>query len=294
MKKWNLIIDVERCENCNNCVLAAKDEYVGNEYPGYSAAADHTGAELISITRKNRGTGALMDTAYLVKMCNHCDDAPCIKNASDVIHKRDDGIVIIDPDKAKGRKDIVKSCPYGAIVWNETLKVPQTWIFDAHLLDQGWDKPRCQQTCPTGVFDAVKITDAEMAKRAEEMKLETLGPYFGEKARVFYKNLHRVTKNFIAGSVVTENEGVEECVAGAKVSLLLNGSVVANTLTSDFGEFKFDHIDSRTKGYQVVIEKDGLAEICRTVDSVNESICLTEISMAAQLQPSVKEESSCI
>jgi nitrate reductase beta subunit len=34
----------------------------------------------------------------------------------DQISKRKDGIVIIDPDKAKGNKDMVGACPYGAIV----------------------------------------------------------------------------------------------------------------------------------------------------------------------------------
>jgi Fe-S-cluster-containing dehydrogenase component len=28
MKKWNLIIDIEKCEDCNNCFLACKDEHV--------------------------------------------------------------------------------------------------------------------------------------------------------------------------------------------------------------------------------------------------------------------------
>src|SRR5215469_14320202 len=31
MKKWNMIIDVAECTNCNLCTLAAMDEYAGNE-----------------------------------------------------------------------------------------------------------------------------------------------------------------------------------------------------------------------------------------------------------------------
>ncbi|RLA46116.1 MAG: oxidoreductase, partial [Gammaproteobacteria bacterium] len=94
MDKWNLIINVDRCENCNNCVLAAKDEHVGNEFPGYSAPAAKEGAELITITRKMRGNRPLVDVAYLIKMCNHCDNAPCMKVGGDAIRKRKDGIVI--------------------------------------------------------------------------------------------------------------------------------------------------------------------------------------------------------
>ncbi len=36
MKKWNMIIDVAECTNCNLCTLATMDEYVGNDWPGYT------------------------------------------------------------------------------------------------------------------------------------------------------------------------------------------------------------------------------------------------------------------
>lgn len=135
MKKWNLIIKVGRCENCQNCVIAARDEHVGNDFPGYAAPAAAGAASPIRILRRVQGRSHMVDTTYLPVMCNHCDDAPCVRAGDGAVRKRADGIVIIDPDKARGRKDIVKSCPYKAIVWNEELQLPQTWIFDAHLLD---------------------------------------------------------------------------------------------------------------------------------------------------------------
>ena len=53
-------------------------------------------------------------------MCNHCDNAPCSgPGRRGAVYRRPDGIVIIDPVKAKGQKQIVDSCPYGAIFWNE-------------------------------------------------------------------------------------------------------------------------------------------------------------------------------
>lgn len=165
MSKWNLIINVGSCVNCYNCVIANRDEHVGNEFAGYSAPAPAVGDSPIRILRRTQGSAPMVETTYLPVMCNHCDDAPCMRRAGDAIRKRDDGIVIIDPVKSRGRKDIVRSCPYGAIVWNEEQQVPQTWFFDAHLLDQGWDRPRCQQSCPTDVFEAVKLDDAVMEKK---------------------------------------------------------------------------------------------------------------------------------
>ena len=72
----------------------------------------------------------------------------------DAVKKRDDGIMLIDPIRAKGRKDLVEACPYGHIWWNEELQLPQIWPFDAHLLDAGWDKTRGHQACPTGAMRA--------------------------------------------------------------------------------------------------------------------------------------------
>ncbi len=59
------------------------------------------------------------------------------------MYRRDDGIVIVDPEKAAGRKDLVSSCPYRRIYWNEEQQVAQKCTMCAHLLDQGWKEPRC-------------------------------------------------------------------------------------------------------------------------------------------------------
>ena len=171
MKKWNLIIDVAECTNCNLCTLAAMDEYVGNDWPGYSAPMPKHGHKWINILQKERGQMPMIDIAYVPTMCNHCDDAPCIKaDKTGAIKKRDDGIVLIDPVKAKGQKQLVDACPYGHIWWNEELQLPQAWTFDAHLIDQGWQQTRGQQSCPTGAMRAIKVEDEEMARMAREQK----------------------------------------------------------------------------------------------------------------------------
>jgi Fe-S-cluster-containing dehydrogenase component len=241
MSKWNLIINVGRCENCNNCVIAERDEHTGNDFPGYAAPAAAVGDSPIRIQRRVQGEAPMVETTYLPVMCNHCDDAPCMRYAPDAIRKRDDGIVIIDPEKARGRKDIVDSCPYGAIVWNDGQQVPQTWIFDAHLLDQGWQMPRCQQACPTDVFEAVKLNDAVMKETAAREGLKVLKPDLGTKPRVWYRGLERWETCFVGGSVSAEIAGSVECIEGAEVTLFQEGKALATTTTDDFGDFRFDN-----------------------------------------------------
>jgi len=278
MKKWNLVIDVARCENCHNCVLATKDEYMDNRFPGYSASHPRHGNEWIRIDRKVRGAVPLVDSAYLVSLCNHCDDAPCIKAAGGAIRKREDGIVLIDPELAKGKKDLVNACPYGHIHWNEEETLPQTWPFDAHLLDSGWTEPRCAQACPTEAIKAFKLSDAEMASKAQSEQLQVLQPELGTKPRVYYKNLHRFNKAFIGGSVVAPIAGRDECIEGAKASLKRSTTLVAEAYTDQFGDFKFDNLPLDGASYTLAIDHPmfGSSELSVTV---SESVYLGEIHL---------------
>jgi Fe-S-cluster-containing dehydrogenase component len=263
MSQWNLIIDVARCENCNNCVLANKDEFVGNEFPGYSKPQALPGDGTIKIHRQVRGEWHLVDAAYVPTLCNHCDDAPCVKSGNGCISKRADGIVIIDPVKSKGRKDLVEACPYGSIVWNEEQGVPQNWIFDAHLLDKGWKEPRCVQSCPTDAMRSVKLDNAEMARLAADEGLTVLKPELATRPRVYYKNVHRFTHCFVGGSVLAREGGVLDCVSGARVELFKGGKSVQTTHTDAFGDFKFDGLAAASGRYRVRIShaSQGSAEM---------------------------------
>lgn len=283
MNKWNLIINVGRCENCYNCVIAEQDEHVGNAYPGYAAPASLASEAPIRILRRVQGAAPMVETTYLPVMCNHCDDAPCMKVGGDAISKRADGIVIIDPVKAKGRKDIVRSCPYKAIVWNEEQQVPQTWIFDAHLLDSGWKGPRCQQVCPTDVFEAVKLDDAAMQEKANREGLSVLLPRLGARPRVYYRGLERWESCFIGGSVSVSVGGVDDCVEGSEVRLHQGEKLLGSTTTDAFGDFRFEGLLAKSGAYRV--------EICHRLGAARrdcelaESVYLGEIRLSQSPPP---------
>ena len=257
MKKWNMIIDVAECTNCNLCTLATMDEYVGNDFPGYSASMPKHGHRWIDILQKERGQVPMIDVAYVPTMCNHCDDAPCVAKGGGAVTKRDDGIVIIDPDKARWRKDLVEACPYGHIWWNEELQLPQAWTFDAHLIDQGWQQTRGQQSCPTGAMRAIKVEDEEMARLVSEQGLEVMKPEAGTKPRVYYRNLWRYSKCFIGGTVSTEANGLVDCVEGAEVRLLKGDDVVAEATSDNYGDFKFDKLEPGSGTYVVEVSAKG-------------------------------------
>src|SRR5450759_249381 len=131
MKKWNMVVDVALCHDCNNCFLSCKDEYVGNDFKGYSAAQPWFGQRWMNVERKERGQYPMVQVAYLPLPCQHCDNAPCLTKDG-AVYKRKDGLVLIDPKKAHGRKEILDSCPYGVIYWNDDQGIPQKCTGCAH------------------------------------------------------------------------------------------------------------------------------------------------------------------
>ncbi|MDW8257947.1 MAG: 4Fe-4S dicluster domain-containing protein [Gammaproteobacteria bacterium] len=278
--KWNMIVDVARCNNCRNCFIATKDEHVGNDFPGYAAAQPAHAHNWLDIVRHERGEYPLVEAHFMPVMCNHCDDAPCIKAARDgAVYKRPDGIVIIDPVKARGQRQIVDACPYGAVWWNEEKQLPQAWIFDAHLLDQGWTKTRAEQSCPTDVFRSLKIEDADMQRLAAQEGLEVLKPELGTKPRVYYKNLHLMTRCFVGGTVVTHVDGVEECVAGATAILRRAGVEVGRATTDAFGEFKIDKLEPNSGRYELTVEAAGRGSLTRSFELATASLYLGVLSL---------------
>jgi len=283
MKKWNLVIDVAKCFGCNACAVACHDEYHGNEFPGYAAEMPKHGQRWIDIIQREKGGFPMVEVAYLPVTCNHCDDAPCIKAAKDgAITKRADGIVIIDPVKAKGQRQLVDACPYGAIHWNEEKQLPQAWPFDAQLLDQGWGRTRGSQVCPTQAMRTVLADDDEMRDIVQREKLEVLHPEYETRPRVYYKNLDRFLKAFVAGSLAGEVGGVTECIEGARVSLQREGRKIAETRSDPYGDFKFRGLEENSGAYRIEIAEERFAAKSVEFD-LKESAYLGTISLITRL-----------
>lgn len=271
MKKCNLVIDVALCNDCNDCFLSDRDEFVGNDFPPYSVAQPWTGQRWMNIERKERGQYPMVQVAYLPVPCMHCDDAPCIKDSpAGTVYKREDGLVIIDPEKAKGHPEIVDTCPYGAIYWNDEAKVAQKCTGCAHLMDDGWKDTRCSQVCPTGAIKLAYAEDAEMAAKAKAEGLEAFKPELSTAPRVWYKNLHRWTKSFIGGTLACKVS--DECVEGATVTVSAGGQKVGEATSNNFGDFNIDKLNPGTK-YEVAISAAGYKPVTQSVD-LGESINL--------------------
>jgi Fe-S-cluster-containing dehydrogenase component len=241
MPRFGIAIDVTRCTGCYACFLACKDEFAGNDYLPLAAAQPNDGPSWVRIEELTHGTGSKVKVDYTTVMCQHCQDAPCIKAGfGDAVYRRADGIVIIDAVKAKGRKEIAESCPYGAIQWNESLQLAQKCNLCAQMIDKGEKTTRCVETCPTQAMVFGDLEDANSAisqvLKAKADKAESLKPELGTRPTIQYFEL---PKPFVAGEVLLADK-TGECAVGARVTLTSKADKKTQSTETDFlGDFEF-------------------------------------------------------
>lgn len=255
MARYGMVIDLNRCTACYCCFTACKDEYWDNDYPPYSIAQPRFGQFWMNLSKKERGEYPYIKVAYMPLLCQQCRSAPCVKAAKDnAVYRKRNGIVIIDPVKARGQKQIVDACPYGVIFWNEEKQVPQKCTLCAHRLDKG-EIPRCVEVCPSGciTFGDLDDPDSEVSKLVAAGKAEVFHPEWKTRPNIYYASLQQATKNFLAGAVVLGK--VNECAKNASVSLSGPKGKKAKTRTNAFGNFVFDGLEPGR--YTVKIEISG-------------------------------------
>lgn len=241
------VVDVAKCVGCRSCQLVCKDEHCDNDWMPYAAPQPDTGQFWMRVDEKERGQVPKVMVSYTPVMCQHCENAPCMAVAKDgAVYRREDGLVVVDPVKARGQKAIVEVCPYDAVFWNEELEIPQKCTGCAHLLDDGWAVPRCVEACAHDALLFGEYEDfADMLEGAEALKLEA-----STAPHVYYLNL---PKRFIGGEVADLE--ADEVIIGAEVTLTNKATgETLTTVTDDFGDFWFKQIDAAEYAIDVVAE----------------------------------------
>jgi len=100
---------------------------------------------------------------------------------------------------------------------------------------------------------AIKVDDNEMRRMAREQKLEVMRPELNDRPRVYYRNLWRYSKCFIGGTISAKTGDGVDCVEGAKVRLMKDSHVVAETVSDNYGDFRFDRLDENSGLYFVEV-----------------------------------------
>ena len=128
MKKFELSIDNNLCWGCKTCEVACKQE---NRAP--------EGVKLIEVEAEGpRRVDDKLEFSFQVNLCRHCDDPPCVDVCPDeAIHKRADGIVVMDTDRCTGCQACIAECPYDAIAYDHDRNIASKCNFCHHRIDQG-------------------------------------------------------------------------------------------------------------------------------------------------------------
>ena len=251
------VIDEQKCNGCHNCQIACKDEHCGNDWSPISAPQPLTGQFWCKVDERTVGQTPKIRVDYHVSRCNHCENAPCMAAAeNDAVYRRDDGLVIIDPEKSKGQRAIMEACPYNAVYWNDELDIPQKCTGCAHLLDAG-ELPHCVDVCTTG---ALRFGDYE--DFADELAdAVVMKPELGCGPHVYYLN---TPKPFYAGDVYDPE--ADECIEGAKVTITRGSDGARFEQTTDiYGDFWFD--GQELGNHELSIEAEGFLSCTKHFDA---------------------------
>ncbi|HUI86853.1 MAG TPA: 4Fe-4S dicluster domain-containing protein [Nitrososphaerales archaeon] len=239
MTRYGMVIDLSKCIACYGCFAACKDEHWDNDYPPYTAGQPRFGQFWINPVKKERGEYPFVRVAYMPMLCQQCGDAPCMDAAKDgAVFRKKNGVVVFDPVKSVGQRQIMEACPYGVVYWNEEKNIPQKCTLCAHRIDEG-KTPRCVQFCPSGCLTFGDFDDpkSDVAKLLASGKAEVFHPEWENKPTIYYSNLKKGTSSLVGGAVALHD--VNECAEGAVVVLTGEGKR-RQTKTDAFGNFEFD------------------------------------------------------
>lgn len=108
MPRYAMVIDLQRCVGCGACSLACRSE---NNVP--------EGIYWSNKITETSGTFPNVRYHYIPTLCNHCENAPCVRGCpTQAMHKLDNGITMHNPNKCIGCKYCEFNCPYGVIYFN--------------------------------------------------------------------------------------------------------------------------------------------------------------------------------
>ena len=182
---WAMLVDVRKCIGCQACTVASIQENAVPEGSFRTVVSTYS----VKLADAEQPAGTYM----LPRLCNHCDEPPCIPVCPvGATFKREDGIVAVDGERCVGCAYCVQACPYDARFINHASNKADKCTFCAHRVDAGL-LPACVETCVGGarIFGDLNDPQGELRRRLDAAKAEVkvLKPEQGTEPRVFYIGL---------------------------------------------------------------------------------------------------------
>lgn len=205
---WGFGIDIDKCIGCTRCMEACKTENDVPDHPFYYRtwveryALRRNGEVQVETTKdpkagikgytRLRDTENITSTFFVPKMCNLCEESPCVQVCPvGATFRTPDGVVLIDKEYCIGCRYCIQACPYGTRFFNPITKTADKCSLCYHRISRGL-KTACAEVCPTGarIFGDLSDPNSEITKFRENNIVRTLKPHLGTHPKLAYKGLH--------------------------------------------------------------------------------------------------------
>jgi Fe-S-cluster-containing dehydrogenase component len=156
-----MVIDLQRCVGCGACAFACKAE---NNTRNRADGQSHNWADFVMKTE-----GRFPNTTHWVMpvLCNHCSDAPCVKNCPvtpKAMFKTPDGITMHDEERCIGCRMCQNTCPYSNGNLGEASLAGEAYSVISYNSRQGSTQPQWADS--TAMIPGGTASGAETAKAA--------------------------------------------------------------------------------------------------------------------------------
>ncbi|MFQ5763583.1 MAG: sulfate reduction electron transfer complex DsrMKJOP subunit DsrO [Rhodospirillales bacterium] len=175
---YGMLIDLRRCIGCHACSVACKAEF---DVP---LGQTRTWVEYVE-----KGTYPIVTRSFLPRLCNHCSNPPCVPvcPTGATWKRKEDGIVVVDPEICIGCKYCIQACPYDARFLNPVTGAADKCDFCLHRVKQGL-VPACVNTCVADarIFGDLNDPESEISKLIASNPVTVLRQGMGTEPNVFY------------------------------------------------------------------------------------------------------------
>jgi len=169
-KQFAFYVDTSACCGCKVCQVACQEK---NDLPTeilWRRVFQYSGGKWM-----RQGTIYVPNQVfryYFSTSCQHCQDPLCVKVCpTTAMHKREDGIVLIDPATCIGCRYCEWACPYGAPRFDEEKDIMTKCDFCQDLLAKD-GRPACVDACVTRCLEFGELDDL----RARHGNLDAIEP----------------------------------------------------------------------------------------------------------------------